>query len=79
MVWTKKSMLKAHNHCHTSLQWEINLRVQLLFEPIKQHKQIATQCHQAYHWKLLQFSTIHEVHSMLIDFLHALPKFLGWT
>ena len=25
--------------------------VQLIFEPIKQHKQIATQCRQAYHWK----------------------------
>ena len=26
-------------------------RVQLLLEAIKQHKRIATQCHQAYHWK----------------------------
>ena len=24
-------------------------RVQLLFEPIKQHKRIATQCREAYH------------------------------
>ena len=36
------------HHCN-----EKKLRVQLLCEPIRQHKRIATQCRQAYHWKAL--------------------------
>ena len=34
------------HHCNGK-----KLRMQLLLEPIKQHKRIATQCRQAYHWK----------------------------
>ena len=36
------------HHCNGK-----KLRMQLLFEPVKQHKQIATQRRQAYHWKAL--------------------------
>ena len=38
-------IIVAH-HCNEKI-----LRVQLLLEAIKQHKGIATQCRQAYHWK----------------------------
>ena len=62
------------HHCN-----EKKLRVQLLLEAIKQHKRIQPNAVKHTIGKILQISTIHEVHSMSIDFLHALPKFSGWT